>query len=81
MIDPLAELADVIAGLPPGQQIWIQIVVTPEPTKDWQGAVKKVADKLAGKEVKSEPLFIFRFFSEAWDIFSNAFSYIFHFGT
>lgn len=77
MVDPLAEIADVIAGLPPGQQIWIQIVVTPEPTQNWQAAVKKVADKLAGKEVEVEPLFIFRFFTEAWDVFSNAFSYIF----
>jgi hypothetical protein len=76
MIDPLAEIADVIAGLPPGQQIWIQLVVTPEPDKDWQGAVKKLAAKLSGKEVKPEPLFIFRIFSEIWEIISNAFSYI-----
>jgi hypothetical protein len=77
MIDPLAELADVIAGLPPGQQIWLQFVVTPEPDKDWQGAVKKVATKLAGKEVKSEPFFVFRFFAQAWEVLRLAFSYIF----
>jgi len=77
MIDPLAELADVIAGLPPGQQIWLQWVVTPEHDKDWQGAVKKLADKLSGKEVKSEPMIIFRFFSEMGDILSSAFMYIF----
>jgi hypothetical protein len=77
MIDPLAELADVIAGLPPGQQIWIQVVVTPEPPGDWQAAVKKVADKLAGKEVVSEPLFIFRFFSEVGEILKNSVLYIF----
>jgi len=77
MVDPLAELADVIAGLPPGQQIWIQIVVTPEPSGDWQAAVKKVADKLAGKEVASEPLFIFRFFSEVGEILKNSILYIF----
>ena len=78
MIDPLAELADVIAGLPPGQQIWLQFVVTPEHDKDWQASVKKIATKLAGKEVKSEPLFIFRFFSEIFDIISTSFLYIFH---
>jgi hypothetical protein len=78
MIDPLAELADVIAGLPPGQQIWIQIVVTPEPDKDWQGAVKKLADKLAGKETKKEPLAIFKFFSEILDILHSSVLYIFH---
>jgi hypothetical protein len=76
MIDPLAELADVIAGLPPGQQIWLQFVITPEPDKDWQGAVKKLAAKLAGKEVKSEPLFIFRFFTQVWEIISLAFKYV-----
>ena len=73
MIDPLAELADVIAGLPPGQQIWLQFVVTPEHDKDWQGAVKKLADKLSGKEVKSDPMIVFRFFSEIGDILSSAF--------
>jgi len=77
MIDPLAELADVIAGLPPGQQIWIQIVVTPEPDKNWQEAVKKLADKLAGKEVKEEPIAILRFFAEIWDIFKYSFTYMF----
>lgn len=78
MIDPLSEIADVIAALPPGQQIWIQIIVTPEPDKDWQKAVKKVADKLANREVKSEPFIIFRFFTEIWDIISTSFLYIFH---
>lgn len=77
MIDPLAALADVCASLPPGQEIWIQIVITPEPTGDWQKAVKKVADKLAGRETKSEPFVIFRFFSQAWEIIVNAFKYIF----
>jgi len=77
MIDPLAELADVIAGLPPGQQIWIQLVVTPEPDKDWQGAVEKLADKLSGKEVKSDPMIVFRFFSEMLDIIKTSFLYIF----
>lgn len=76
MIDPLAELADVIAGLPPGQQIWLQVVVTPEPDKDWQGAVEKLADKLAKREDKTEPLVFFRFFSQIWEIISMAFKYI-----
>lgn len=76
MIDPLAELADVIAGLPPGQQIWLQVVVTPEPDKDWQGAVEKLANKLAKREDKTEPLVFFRFFSQMWEIISMAFKYI-----
>jgi hypothetical protein len=77
MIDPLAELADVIAGLPPGQQIWLQWVITPEHDKDWQGAVKKLAAKLSGKEVKSDPMIILRFFSEILDIIKTSFLYIF----
>lgn len=77
MIDPLAEIADVIAALPPGQQIWIQIIVTPEPDKDWQGAAAKLAAKLAGRAIKKEPFIIFRFFTEVWEIIRNSFSYIF----
>ncbi|MDD3487393.1 MAG: hypothetical protein PHF35_03390 [Candidatus Moranbacteria bacterium] len=76
MIDPLAELADVIAGLPPGQQIWLQWVVTPEPDKDWQGSVKKLAAKLAGKEAKPEPFFLIKIFNEIWEIITSAFGYI-----
>jgi hypothetical protein len=78
MIDPLAALADVIAGLPPGQQVWLQIVITPEPSGDWQKAVKKVADKLAGRETKNESFVIFRFFNQAWEIVAGAFKYIFN---
>ena len=78
MIDPLAEIADVIAGLPPGQQIWLQIVVTPEPDKDWQDVVKKLADKLAGKEAKKESLAIFKALDEIWDILRSSVQYIFH---
>lgn len=76
MIDPLAELADVMAGLPPGQEIWIQIVITPEPGGDWQNAVNKLAAKLAGKEVKAESIIFVRFFTEIWEIIVNAFRYI-----
>jgi hypothetical protein len=76
MIDPLAEFADVIASLPPGQQIWIQLVVAPEPDKNWQDAVKKLATKLAGREEKSEPFILFRFFSQVWEIIVNSFKYI-----
>lgn len=78
MIDPLAELADVCAALPPGQQIWLQFVITPEHDKNWQDAVKKLATKLAGREVKSEPIFISRFFNEVWDIVKYSFTYIFN---
>jgi hypothetical protein len=77
MIDPLAELADVIASLPPGQQIWIQLVVTPEPDGDWQNAVKKLAAKLAGREIKKESFFLFRFLTQSWEIIQNAFVYLF----
>jgi hypothetical protein len=78
MIDPLSSLADVIAAIPPGQQIWLQIIVMPIDDRVWIKETKKVIDKLAKREVKAEPFFVVKVLKEVIDIFSYAFQYIFN---
>jgi hypothetical protein len=78
MIDPLASLADVISSLPPGQEIWIQIVVMPIDDRVWIKDTQKIIDKLAKREVKADPWLIIKFFKEVIDIFSYAIQYIFN---
>ncbi len=55
MIDPLAAMAEVIGTLGPGQHIWLQYVLDPQP-EAWkkEKAQKKVLDKLAKKAEKKE---------------------------
>jgi hypothetical protein len=77
MIDPLASLADMIAGLPPGVEAWIQFLLVPVKDKDWEKKVRKIADKLAGREIKEEAFVIIRFFQEAGDILLSSIKYIF----
>lgn len=77
MIDPLATYADVVAGLPPGQQAWFQLLIIPLKDKEWQKRIKKTVDKLANREVKKEAMILLRFFSEVASIISAAFRNIF----
>jgi hypothetical protein len=78
MIEPLAPLADIISALPPGHQIWVQILIIPIKDKTWRPEVQKVVAKLAGREVKKEALAVIGFFQEAIDIIASAFKYIFN---
>ncbi|OGI26479.1 MAG: hypothetical protein A3J76_00835 [Candidatus Moranbacteria bacterium RBG_13_45_13] len=77
MIEPLGPLADAISTLPPGHEIWLQILIRPIKEKEWEPAVKKVVAKLAGREIKKESLAIASFFSEAIDILASSVQYIF----
>ncbi len=76
MIDPLSELADVIAALPPDQQIWLQFVVTPVHDKTWTDSVQKLVNKLAKREEKKTSPFPLNVIQEAWDILKLSFQYI-----
>lgn len=78
MIDPLSEIADVIAALPPDQQIWIQIIVTPLQDKDWTDAVQKLVRKLARREPLEKSPFPLNLLKEVIEIFKLSFQYIFH---
>jgi hypothetical protein len=76
MIDPLAEIADVIAALPPGQQIWIQFVVTPVRDSDWAAAVQKLVNKLAKREKPVAAPFPLNVLQEIVEILKLSFQYI-----
>jgi hypothetical protein len=78
MVEPLASLADIISTLPPGHQLWLQILIIPIKDKTWRPEVQKVVAKLAGREVKKEALAIIRFFAEAVSVIASAFKYIFN---
>ncbi len=78
MIEPLASLADIISTLPPGHQLWIQILIIPIKDKTWRPEVQKIVAKLAGREVKKEAMAIARFFLEAISVIASAFKYIFN---
>lgn len=70
MMDPLANLAEVMGKLKPGQKIWLQYVIKATPPSWGKEHGKKVADKLKGREVAVEdPLE--RFKTDIKDIFSN----------
>lgn len=77
MIDPMASLADVITGLPPGVQAWLQLLIIPLKDKEWEKQVRKIADKLAYKEAKKTSLAIVSFFAEAVDILVSSVKHIF----
>ncbi len=78
MIDPLAEIADVIAALPPDQHVWIQIIVTPAPDKDWTDTVQKLVLKLARREQPVKAPFPLNVLKEIFEILKLSFQYIFH---
>ncbi len=72
MIDPLASVADVIAALPPGQQIWIQMIVTPVRDDEWKDSVKKLANKLAKRSEEVQP----NIFQKVMGVFSVLWRYL-----
>lgn len=53
MIDPLAAMAEVIGGLGPGQHIWLQYVLDPQP-EVWKKEHQGIVDKLAKKSEKKD---------------------------
>lgn len=53
MIDPLAAMAEVIGTLGPGQHIWLQYVLEPQP-ETWKKDFQNIVDKLAKKTEKKD---------------------------
>jgi len=49
--DPMASLLENMNKIGPGEQIWLQLVITPERDKNWQPAANNVAMKIAGKKI------------------------------
>ncbi len=56
-IDPLTELLEGLAGLKKGEQMWIQMVLTPvrNEQNNYQDRAKALIEKLFGREIAKEP--------------------------
>lgn len=50
-LDPMANLLEVMSKISPGEQIWIQLVVQPQPP-GWGEEAKKVVTTVQGKDYK-----------------------------
>lgn len=50
-VDPMASLLEVMSKIGPGEQIWIQFVITPK-DDEWKDQAKRLAMKIAGKKLK-----------------------------
>ncbi len=53
--DPMASLLENMTKIGPGEQIWIQLVITPQFDFLWQPKAQKEALRIAGKGEKEEP--------------------------
>lgn len=49
-IDPLASLAEVISKTKEGEQVWIQIIISPLLDFEWTGGSKRLLAKLLGRK-------------------------------
>lgn len=56
--DPMASLLENLNKIGPGEQIWIQLVITPEYDENWQGKSNKEAMKIAGKKSPHDDNFV-----------------------
>lgn len=70
MIDPLSGLIETMGKLPPGQQIWLQIIISPHSPSWASKEGKKTVEKLKGKEVKEENI-LERLWGDLIDVLSN----------
>ncbi len=57
MLDPLASLIESMGKIGPQQYFWFQLIVTPKDAKEYDTG-KKLAEELAGREVKKTSNFI-----------------------
>ena len=52
--DPMASLLEIMNKIGPGEQIWMQLVITPEYGKNWIPSAQRLAMKLAGKPAEEK---------------------------
>lgn len=69
MIDPVASFVELMGTLPPGQNLWMQLIVEPLP-EDWMVAQKKEVEKLAGRIAKKSG----GLWQDLVDVFTNLFA-------
>jgi hypothetical protein len=72
MIDPMAGLAEAMSKLPPGQKLWLQIIVSPHSPLWAKEEGRPLVEKLKGNEAKSEGIFE-QVWTDIYDVFSNLF--------
>lgn len=52
--DPMSSLLETMNKMGPGEQLWFQIVITPEYDFKWRPQLESAAMKIAGKKVKAK---------------------------
>ncbi|MFA6919263.1 MAG: hypothetical protein WC244_04140 [Patescibacteria group bacterium] len=56
-IDPMASILEIMSRLSEGEQLWLQIVVTPLKPPGWGETAKKVVNELMGKKYEAPKTF------------------------
>lgn len=51
-LDPMAALLEALSRLGPGEQVWLQLVVTPQAPPGWGEKAKKIIKELKGEDYK-----------------------------
>lgn len=52
--DPMASLLEIMNKIGPGEQLWYQIVITPEYGRNWINGARRQAMKIAGKKTEEK---------------------------
>jgi hypothetical protein len=77
MVDPLANVIEVMSALPKDQHIWLQIVVMPEKAKNWHPAseayIQELMDEYLGRNKKKSKIPFFNIFQEIFVVPGNIF--------
>jgi hypothetical protein len=70
LLDPMAGLMEIMTRFGPGEQLWLQLVVTPMPPGKWGDAAEKVVKKMSGQNYEPPKTFSDQIGGIA-DVFTN----------
>lgn len=70
MIDPLAGLIETMGKLGPGQQLWLQFIVTPH-KENWYATGEGTVDEFLGKVKEEKMGVLMRLLNDIKDVFLN----------
>ncbi|MFO7807302.1 MAG: hypothetical protein R6V40_02655 [Candidatus Moraniibacteriota bacterium] len=73
MIDPLGSLVEVMNKLSPHEQIWLQIIITPDNEPNWRPPFKEKIDEFCGLKKATSPGAGTVLFTTISDFFANIF--------
>jgi len=71
MVDPMAGMLEMLAKLPPGQQLWFQLVVWAPKPGDYQKMLKGTIDEFLGKKKPKTGIFSSGLLADLADVFAN----------